>query len=43
MTAGIDKERPRVEIQIKKLDPDVATETDPQIIRILEGKDNGRG
>ena len=42
MIAGIDKERPRVEIQIKKLDTDVATETDPQIIRILEGKDNGR-
>ena len=39
--AGIDKENPRVEITITKLETDLATETDPQIIRILEGEDNG--
>lgn len=39
--AGIDKDRPRVEITITKLETDLATETDPQIIRILEGEDNG--
>jgi len=34
--AGIDKENPRVEITITKLETDLSTETDPQIIRILE-------
>lgn len=34
--AGIDKERPRVEITITKLETDLSTETDPQIIRVLE-------
>lgn len=40
--AGIDKDRPRVELTITKLETDLATEMDPQIVRILEGKDNGR-
>lgn len=35
--AGIDKKNPRVEITITKLETDLATETDPQIIKILEG------
>lgn len=34
--AGIDKARPRVEITITKLETNLSTETDPQIIRVLE-------
>ena len=39
MIAGIDKDRPRVEIIIRQLETDPATETDPAILKALEGKD----
>ena len=34
--AGIDKERPRVEIYITPLPLDLETETDPQLIKLAK-------
>ena len=36
--AGIDKENPRVEIEIRELETDLVTETDPNIVKILEAR-----
>ena len=42
--AGIDKEKPRVEIYIKPLPLDLETETDPQLVRLAKARmEQGRG